>query len=78
MGRQAQTRNLEIPGSTLARRPGMTFSIRIEDASISTASSDDFDSGHRIARRAALCSIARTDARCAGIQAPAGFKPESP
>src|SRR6202165_4798663 len=36
-GPKDQIRNLEIPGSTLARRPGMTF--HIEDAGISTASS---------------------------------------
>src|SRR6476646_10302747 len=49
-----QTRNLEIPGSTLARRPGMTF-----DAGSSAASGADLDF------RAPHCSPHRAMLHCA-------------
>jgi len=69
-----QTRNLEIPGSTLARRPGTTF-----DAGSSTASSADFG----FPRSALLAAspyapLPASGARSAGILAPAGLKPEFP
>src|SRR6476646_7657424 len=53
-GPKDQTRNLEIPGSTLARRPGMTF-----DAGGSAASSADLDF------RAPHCSPHRAMLHCA-------------
>jgi len=71
-----QTRNLEIPGSCFAR-PGMTrFNLLLtEDADMAHR---QVGSAPRIARRAALCSIARSGARFAGTPVPAGFKPEFP
>jgi hypothetical protein len=49
-----------------------------EDVNDGKASSDDFGSGPRIARRAAICSIARPRHALAENPppAPAGFKPE--
>jgi hypothetical protein len=68
-GPKNQARNLEIPGSMLAHRPGMT--LFSEDVIVSTASSDAIRfRSRRIARHAGLCSIA------APPPAPAGFKPE--
>jgi hypothetical protein len=48
----------------------MTFII--EETNESPASSDDRGSAPRIARRVAICSIAGSGARFAGIPAPAG------
>jgi hypothetical protein len=76
MGREAQTRNLEIPGSRFAR-PGMTFSIRIEDSDAGTVST--YVSVPRPALLAAPpYAPLPVPARLAGIPppAPAGFKPE--
>src|SRR5258706_4127287 len=63
MGPDAESRD---SGFDAEHRPGMTSSILSEDADPSTASSDDFGSAPSIARRAALCSIARSGARLAG------------
>src|SRR6202048_4020621 len=53
-------------GFTRRRVPRNDISILIEDPDASTASSDDFGSAPGIARRGALCSIARSGARLAG------------
>src|SRR5216683_623835 len=51
----------KAPRAISALRP-----LHIEDPDTSTASSDDFGSAPSIARRGALCSIARSGARLAG------------
>src|ERR1700730_15242690 len=53
-------------GFTRRRVPRNDISILIEDPDASTASSEDFGSAPGIARRRALCSIARSGARLAG------------
>src|ERR1700694_656655 len=71
-------------GFTRKRVPRNDISILIEDPDASTASSDDFGSAPGIARRGALCSIARSGTRLAGNPAagirrvPAGAFMNSP